>query len=377
MILTMARSKPLLTLSQMAYDLARPLIFRSSAQSAHHRVLAGLRWLDGQSWAIALLRSWHHQTFTPEPVTVGGVDLPYPLMLAAGFVKGDGFADEDAALDAVHQGHNIIPGWRSMPALVGPVEFGSFTRWPRLGNSGTVMWRDAPTQSTQNRVGLRNPGARAAAAFLNQQQAHLPKCYGINLAVSPGVADLQQEQAEIVQALGFFLDAGIRPNWFTLNLSCPNTEDDPGGQQTASKTLTLCRAFRDRCPDIPLWVKVSPELSDAQYAQILAALAEAGAQAIIATNTLAHPTPDNPEITAGVGGGRLHKSALAATIRLRDITRHKHYPVDIIGCGGVLDGAHYQAFRQAGAHAVQYWSALVYRGPLAAALIINEGGYAE
>ena len=64
-------------------------------------------------------------------------------MLAAGFVKGVGFPDEDAALMAVESGRNVMPGWASVPALCGLVEFGSFTRWPRLGNPGTVVWRHA------------------------------------------------------------------------------------------------------------------------------------------------------------------------------------------------------------------------------------------
>ena len=63
-----------------------------------------------------------------------------------------------------HRGRDVVPGWRSLPALVGAVEFGSYTRHPRLGNPGRVVWRDHATRSMQNRIGLRNPGARAAAA---------------------------------------------------------------------------------------------------------------------------------------------------------------------------------------------------------------------
>jgi dihydroorotate dehydrogenase len=146
-------------------------------------------------------------------LSVGGVDLPFSLILAAGWVKGDGFSSEEEALDAVAAGRNIIPGWRSMPALVGPVEFGSFTRWPRMGNLGTVLWRDVPTRSTQNRVGLKNPGAKAAATFLSQCRGNLPPCFGINIAVSPGVADPSQERHEVLESLDTFLQRGIFPSW--------------------------------------------------------------------------------------------------------------------------------------------------------------------
>ena len=142
---------------------------------------------------------------------------------------------------AVSEGRNIIPGWRLVPALAGPVEFGSFTRYPRLGNPGTVVWRNAATQSTQNRVGLRNPGARAAAIFLGQRRSQLPKEFGINIAVSPGVEDIDEQTRHVVESLAFFLDAGVHPSWFTLNLSCPNTEDDPQGRQLEAETQAALR----------------------------------------------------------------------------------------------------------------------------------------
>ena len=46
--------------------------------------------------------------------------------------------------------------------------------------------------------------------------------------------------------------------------------------------------------------------------------------------------------------------------------------LDIVACGGILDGATFQAYRDLGVKAAQYWSALVFRGPLAAALIESE-----
>ena len=228
-----------LKINERLYELVRPALFRRPAQKSHADIIRLLRWLDSKNRALALLGQIHNAAFSPAPVTVGGVDLPYPLMLAAGFVKGDGFASEGEALAAVGEGQNIIPGWRSIPALVGAVEFGSFTRWPRTGNPGVVMWRDAATQSTQNRVGLRNPGARAAAAFLAHYHEHLPHTFGINVAVTPGLDDITRQTQEIIEALAFFTGKNIRPAWFTLNISCPNTEDDPGGNQTEAQTRVL------------------------------------------------------------------------------------------------------------------------------------------
>ena len=226
-----------------AYKLALPLILRTDTQPAHEQTISGLRWADDNvlaRWSVERLGAW---TLPQDPVTVGGVTLPSPMIVSAGFVKGDGFTDEAAALAAVDAGRNVIPGWRTMPHLAGAVEFGSYTRYPRVGNPGTVLWRRPGTRSTQNRIGLKNPGAAAAARFLAKHAAELPAVYGLNIAVSPGVDDPAQELEEVTTALRYFQDAGVRPSWVTLNLSCPNTEDDPAGNQTEAKARDLCGAL--------------------------------------------------------------------------------------------------------------------------------------
>ncbi|MBI5929983.1 MAG: hypothetical protein HY862_11780 [Chloroflexi bacterium] len=356
---------------QFAYTkIARPLIFRNNPQQAHEKTLQLLRGLDERKWTYPLLKMTHGAAFQVRPIEVGGVRLAHPMILAAGFVKGQGFGNEDEALSAVDQ--TIIPGWRSMPLLVGAVEFGSFTRWPRMGNTGTAIWRDVPTQSTQNRIGLKNPGAQAAAEFLARRKKALPLVFGINIAVSPGVTDAEQEKCEVVESIAFFLARGIRPAWLTLNLSCPNTEDDPGAHQTASRARDLCHAVVELVQDIPLWVKIGPDLADQQYQALLRIFEETKVRAVIATNTLGQPTPDNLNITAGVGGGKLHSKAVEVVKLLMAEKQRQGYQLDIIGCGGVMDGQTYADFTRHGIKAMQYWSALVYRGPLVAAIIQHE-----
>lgn len=365
-----------------AYDriypgLNKALIFKSSPQRAHDTAIAIMRLAERFPFTIPLARALGRFSSQERRVSVGGVMLSRPLILAAGLVKGDGFNDEGAALREVQApGCNILPGWRIMPALVGPTEFGSFTRYPRPGNDGTVMWRHAKARSLQNRVGLKNPGARAAAAFLGMRKAELPEEFGINIAVSPGVSDIHQQEREVVEALGFFLDQGVLPAWFTLNLSCPNTEDDPLGHQLEAETRRLCGAFIKRLEQgalrIPLWVKISTGLAAEQYHVLVRIFAEVGVRAVVATNTLPAPSPEDPGQIAGLGGGDLFDSTLAAVHALRDEIARSNAAIDIVACGGILDGASFQAYRDLGVKAGQYWSALVYRGPLAAALIESE-----
>lgn len=358
-------------------QLNKRVIFKASAQRAHETTIAIIRLLENYAVAIRFAQFIHTLTFKDNPTTIGDLQLSHPLILAAGFVKGDGFATEADALNTLYQSkQNIIPGWRIMPAIVGPVEFGSYTRFPRLGNSGTVVWRHAQSQSTQNRIGLKNPGALAAAKFLGGNKTLLPKEFGINIAVSPGVPDVNQQEKELVESLAFFLDEGVIPTWFTLNLSCPNTEDDPHGHQLESETRQLCTAFINQINshnlDIPLWVKISPDLEREQYNMLIRILDEVGVQAIIATNTLAKPTPDDPKVKAGIGGGELFEEAIMAIAYLRLEKIKMNYKIDLIGCGGVVNGLTYRDYLTLDVSAVQYWSAMVYRGPLAAAIIESE-----
>ena len=443
---------------------------RKLPEQAHESALRRLRFLDKHPRLLAALagrfpkESW--------PVEAGGVRLDNPLILAAGLVKGDGFATEAEAMEAAGRGRNIIPGWRSVPALAGAVEMGSFTPVPRLGNSGTVLWRDAEHRTLYNRIGLRNPGARAAAAFLGERLAELPATYGISLAADPDETDLQQKCESIAEAAKHFISAGLRPSWVTVNLSCPNTDpswrtglasntkptsrtDLAGNTKPANRTdlagetnpatqtantpahqatinpaiqtateppdhaKAICAAVKQQLPaEIPLWAKVGPDLPDAAYQELAQALAEAGAKAIVAINTATRQVPQSSsqkaqrgseptqgssdhlggdhaatsktiqssatETQAGMGGASLLPealravSALAAATHLSAADTEPHSsttqtpPLDIIGCGGILNGSDLQAFQNAGAKAVQYWSALVFRGPNAATLIARE-----
>jgi dihydroorotate dehydrogenase len=358
------------------YQQAKKYAFRVSAQSAHESLLTVLRRADASPSLMRLASMVNGLAFRKRKVVIGGVTLDYPFIVAAGLVKGLGFVDELAGHAALREGTNIIPGWRSLPALVGPVEFGSFTRHPRIGNEGTVMWRDIPARSLQNRIGLKNPGAVIAALFLGQHKADLPAQFGINIAVSPGVSDAEQSAREVCESLSAFIAQGVIPTWFTLNVSCPNTEDDPQGNQTEHGTQHLCESVMAHLKasgvNVPLWVKISPNLSVEQYHILMRVFQQTGVRAVIATNTLGQPTPDDPNVTAGISGIRLHQQAMTALAHLKSAQIQEKATVDLIGCGGLMDGATYRDFQTLDIHVVQYWSALVYRGPLAAPLIERE-----
>ena len=342
----------------------RPLFFLQQPDNAHATMIRALALLDALPFLARLLSGRAAQT----PVVAGGVTLPSHVMIAAGLVKGRGFEDEKSALEGAKR-ENIIAGWRSIPLLSGAVEFGSYTRYPRMGNSGVVMWRDPATRSTQNRVGLRNPGARAASEFLSKRR--IPGVFGISIATTPGEPDPAVQAQHVAESVELFLERGVKPAWFTINLSCPNTEDDPHAGQTAQLADLVCKAAVAAANGTPVWVKVGPDLSHEQYEALSESFEKAGIRAVVATNTLAAPVPES-SLMAGLAGGRLYDRALATVLHLHALRERRGYTFDIIGCGGIMDGESLRAYTDAGASAAQVWSALVYRGPFAARHIDHE-----
>lgn len=118
-------------------------------------------------------------------------------------------------------------------------------------------------------------------------------------------------------------------------------------------------------------MKVSPDLGDTQYDSLLEVFEDNGVRAVVATNTLPGIVPST-DIRAGAGGKCLYERALSVVLRLYAVRERRSYSVDIVGCGGVMNGVDLRAYLDAGALAVQVWSALVFRGPFAPEDITRE-----
>ena len=81
---------------------------------------------------------------------------------------------------------------------------------------------------------------------------------------------------------------------------------------------------------------------------------ELGVSAVIATNTLSKPVPGDASTQAGVGGGELRREALTAVDYLAAAKAAGGLDVEIIACGGILDGESFRAYQRLGVKAAQY-----------------------
>jgi dihydroorotate dehydrogenase len=268
-------------------------------------------------------------------VSAFGLEFPNPIGLAAGFDK-NGVAVP--ALAALGFGH---------------VEVGTVTPRPQPGRPRPRLFRLEKDQALINRLGFPSQGAAAVAANLS----HLKRrrlVLGIN--VGPNVGSVGIE--DFVQAARMVAPYA---DYLTINVSSPNTAGLHGMQQ--AETLAGLLAALDWL-DKPLLVKVSPDLSDGEFQDMLDVLCANAAAGVVVANT----TVDRPPHLQGSAEGGLSGRPLRerATQLVSKAYRHTAAKLPIIGVGGVATAQDALDKIEAGACLVQLYTGFVYQGPFAA-----------
>ncbi|NIC43449.1 quinone-dependent dihydroorotate dehydrogenase, partial [Aquabacterium sp. A08] len=114
----------------------------------------------------------------------------------------------------------------------------------------------------------------------------------------------------------------------------------------------------------PLFVKIAPDLDEAQVAVIADTLVRHGMDGVIATNTTLSRSAvqglPHADEAGGLSGGPVLEASNAVIRQLR-ARLGQGYP--IVGVGGILSGADAVSKLEAGADVVQVYSGLIYQGP--------------
>ena len=152
-----------------------------------------------------------------------------------------------------------------------------------------------------------------------------------------------------------------------VNISSPNTAGLAVFQQP-DRLSGLIRRIAEKKKK-PLWVKL-PRFEDAAALVDLSnAAVEAGADGLVAANTLPIEDERLAMGRGGLSGQPLFESTLALVAAVRQSTPDH---IAVIGCGGISTGAQARAVLDAGASAVQLYTALVYEGPGIAGAICRQ-----
>ncbi len=276
---------------------------------------------------------------------LGSLDLPNPIGLAAGFDKN---ADIGAAM--VRAGF----GW---------AECGTVTPLPQSGNPRPRLFRLHPDKAVINRMGFNNAGLAVFKRNLRDQKAR-GGLIGANIGANKDATDRIEDYVTGLKALW-----GL-PDWFTINISSPNT---PGlrelqGRDALQELLgRIMEARAELCGDQvspPIFLKVAPDLDDAQIGEISDAACSHGLDALIISNTsLARPDDlQSPHKTqsGGLSGSPVFEHS---TEVLRTFHSALNGRMALVGVGGIASGADAYAKIRAGASAVQLYTAMVFHGP--------------
>ncbi|MGH8354510.1 MAG: quinone-dependent dihydroorotate dehydrogenase [Pseudomonas sp.] len=324
------------------YTLARELLFQLSPETSHELSI-DLIGAGGRLGLNGLLS----KAPASLPVRVMGLDFPNPVGLAAGLDKNGDAIDGFAQLG------------------FGFVEIGTVTPRPQPGNPKPRLFRLPEAEAIINRMGFNNQGVDHLLARV--KAAKFKGVLGINIGKN---FDTPVERA--VDDYLLCLDK-VYPHasYVTVNLSSPNT---PGlrSLQFGDSLKQLLEALRQRQEDlaqqhgkrVPLAIKIAPDMSDEETAQVAAALLEAGMDAVIATNTtLAREGVEGLAFADQAGGLSGAPVRAKSTHTVKVLAGELGGRLPIIAVGGITEGQHAAEKIAAGASLVQIYSGFIYKGP--------------
>lgn len=306
------------------------------AESAHHLALAALK--NGVAPRYKRIE---------KPVQVAGLTFPNAVGMAAGFDKN---AEAIAGLFGLGFGF---------------VEVGTVTPRPQAGNPKPRIFRLSAQEGIINRLGFNNDGIEVFLknlAHFRKKHPNEKGLLGINIGANKDTIDFADDYALLIPQVAPFAD------YITINISSPNT---PGLRdlqkkqaiQSLAEKLVAIRDAQSKCP--PLFVKIAPDLQDADLNDIIEALMAAKIDGVIATNTtIGHSEAEQ----GGLSGAPLRQKSTEIVRKIAAITKGK---LPIIGVGGVSDATSAKEKFEAGASLVQVYSGMIYQGPKIAQNIVK------
>lgn len=290
--------------------------------------------------------------FAREPAPGQGVDLlglrfPNRVGLAAGFDKNGRELDALGALG------------------FGFIEVGTVTPRPQPGNPRPNLFRLPADEALINRLGFNNEGAVAVTRRL--QARRYTGIVGVNIGRNrdTSIEDSVKDYVSCLRAVYGVAD------YVTINISSPNTPglrdlQDPDALRPLILELAGLREQLQPVHGkrVPMLVKLSPDMSDAEGAEVLRELAVLPVDGVVATNTtVARPNSLKSPYAGEAGGlsGRPLHSRSVAVVRALRAALGPAFP--IVGVGGIVTPEMGAATRAAGADLLQLYTGLIYRGP--------------
>ncbi|KAG1713885.1 Dihydroorotate dehydrogenase (quinone) [Nymphon striatum] len=270
--------------------------------------------------------------------TIAGLSFPNPVGLAAGFDKNA------QALGPLQK------------AGFGFLEVGAATPRPQPGNPKPRLFRLSEDQAAINRFGFNNDGMDAIADRLGSRPIYgtvgLP--IGLNLGANKDSDDRAADFATVLGKCCHVVD------FATVNVSSPNTEKLRDLQGKDALAALLGGVQDANATGIPIFLKIAPDLSDADLQDVADVVNASSIAGVITTNTTLDRTglaSAQRDEAGGLSGQPLFEKSTRVLAKMSTLT-----DLPLIGVGGVGSADQAYAKIRAGASAVQLYTALVYGG---------------
>ena len=317
------------------FSILKPFLFNLDPENAHDLAIKSLKF---NPFPRKMFEVEDEQILKIELL---GKNFPNPIGLAAGF-------DKSAEV------------YNSLLKLgFGFIEVGTITPLKQFGNPKPRIFRLEDDGALINRLGFNNDGMNV---IKNRIKSGGKKgVLGINIGPNK---DTKDQKNDFCLGLKNFFDIA---DYITVNISSPNTEslrDFHDQEKLKDLLLALNKIKKENKTDIPLLLKVSPDIKDNHISEIVDIATKNDIAAIILTNTT-NGNRDNlrSEVKKEEGGLSGEPLQQISTNMIKKFYKQLNGKIPIIGVGGVNSGKSAYEKIIAGASLLQLYTSFVYRGP--------------
>jgi len=317
------------------FSILKPFLFNLDPETAHNLAIKSLKfnYLPNKMFEVEDEEMLNIKLF--------GKNFSNPIGLAAGF-------DKSAEV------YNSL-----LKFGFGFIEVGTVTPLKQFGNSKPRVFRLPDDNAMINRLGFNNDGIEIIKRRIKLEGKK--GILGINIGPNKNTKDKKED---FCVGLKNFLDVA---DYVTINISSPNTEGlrDFHEQKNLKDLLVALNKIKFESKiNIPLFLKVSPDIKDNDVFDISNLAKKNNISALILTNTTNSKRENlidsNKNEKGGLSGEPLQNISNEI---IRKFYQHLKGTIPIVGVGGINSGKSAYEKIISGASLLQLYTGLIYKGP--------------
>lgn len=318
------------------YEKIRPLLFKLDPENSHALSAFFLRQIATLPLVQDMIVSQCVVSDERLSQNINSLHFSNPIGLSAGF-------DKNA---------NMIRGLSTLG--FGFLEVGSITHTAQSGNPKPRLFRFVQEESLQNAMGFNNDGV---AKILKRLQKIYPFVLPIGVNVGKNKVITQSDSVKNYE--NAFKECIEVADYFVFNVSSPNTPHlrDLQNVKFVASLFEMARDYTNK----PLFIKISPDMSNDDMLEVIESAHKSGASGVIATNTsIDYTLLPNAKNDGGISGKAI--SELSASV-FASIAREFFGKMTLICSGGIYDASEAYTRLKMGASLLQVYTGLIYKGP--------------